>query len=462
MPPAHLLAPLACLLVAGCSQTAAAGRRPPPVACPAAEIDSDLPLGGLMYGVPVAGDSYGHTPRYDEAAAMSFTALHRGALCRVTILNRVYTAAEWQQDDGKGYNSKFRCRNADLDCKFRRMRNGGYSWGDGGRLKLTINGDDGTGHPTNEVLATAKEMIRPVGNEPTLLGRYQGVPYYVPDKGFTAQPYFDLEQCLETEPGRRYTIVLHQESPTTGGIVLNGTWLNYPASPAHGPFYGGGIVTYKRGKGSPWTTRAEDGADGEVLPFYTLVYSDGTIEGPGYAGIGGGGSTIDFSGETLVRENFIVKGPDRTVDGFWVRVGRSRGTGPLDVTLADAKVTIAEVSVPGRDIRRLGSVYDGRVDWIHIALPEAVTLRSAGRYTLQLRTATETGYFIGTSEQVTQARAASQVWGGPDSRAELSEDGGQTWTLWPRHYDDGTAKPNPQADLPVVFTIAGKARRFGC
>ena len=462
MSPAKLLALLAGLLVAGCTQPGEAARRLPPAACPAAAIDSDLPLGGLMYGVPVAGDSYGHTPRYGAAAAMSFTALHQGQLCRVMVLNRVYTAAEWQEDNGKGYNPKFRCRNADLDCKFARMRNGGYSWGDGGRLKLTVNRDDGTGHPTGDVLATAKETLRPVGDEPTLLGRYQGVPYYIPDKGLVTEPYFDLEHCLELEPGRRYDIVLHQESPETGGVVLNGTWINHPASPAGGPFYGGSLVTYKSDRNSPWTTRAEADADGEVLPIYTLVYSDGTIEGPGYAGIGGGGSTIYFSGQTRVRQSFVVKGPDRAVDGFWVRVGRNQGTGPLAATLTDHKATLADVPIPGSSIKRRNSVYDGAVDWVHVRLPETVTLRSGGRYALELRAPEGTSYFIGTSEPVAPARTATQIWGGSDSRAELSEDGGRTWGLWGRHYDNGTTKPNPQADLPLIFTIAGKAERYGC
>ncbi len=408
-----------------------------------------------MYGAAVHGESWGHTRRYGYQASLRFAAERTGTLSAVVWQVRVLTCGEWDST----YKWPSCSPTYSADCKMERMYIGGYHWGDGGLLQVTVQSDDGAGHPSGHVLATGTRTIRPVGSNPRVVGTRAGVTYYCANS-FDAHPEVTLDHPLAVTAGQRYHLVITQRSPSTGLTVVNGSFTTASLSPPGGPYYGSRLqVMYRHAAGEGWTTREQESGN-TVLPDYALRYTDGTLDGTGYAGVNGSGAKL-IGGANRVRQVIRVRDASRTVRGVWLRAGRSSGSGALIATIKDASgAHLLEASVAASRLGQVSSFYQTdaggariAVPWVYADFGGTALLRAGSRYTLELSSSSGS-YFIGTDEVNITTR--SVVWSDAESRAEYSRDGGSSWNVWDRDRDDGSHAQIPAADLTALFTLAGE------
>jgi hypothetical protein len=281
-----------------------------------------------------------------------------------------------------------------------------YSWGNGGTTTVTIQGDDGSGHPNGTVLG--KGTITP-GN---------------PSSGWETFNAVNLSPQPVLTKGKIYYAVFENPDPKNN-ISVNLVYLFIKTVPRQ-PRY----------KDSEFGVLITRGAWGEMdsghLPQIDFAYANGVHDGQGYIG-----AMIDkwgsIGGAAMIRESFTVSGGNKVIKSLAARVRRTSGNGPLTLTLeTSAGVVIESVSVPAVNIPVVAPGNDnGGAVWAKANLTTPRTLVNGTGYNMRL---SSTGAVYSTFPIQAGGSKGLASWTFTDGHAEKTVNG-STWEdmyLWDR------------------------------
>jgi hypothetical protein len=230
----------------------------------------------------------------------------------------------------------------------------GYSGGTGGRIRVSVQPDNGASShaPASTILAST--TVTP-GN-PIRIGNLPLITFASPAR-LTA--------------GRLYHLVFRNidSNPRANFVSVNALWTRAATSPRQP-----GMSDVDWGQlmntGSGWKSRPN------YTPILDLGYSNGVHAGMGYMEVWVGKSR-SISGGSAVREVFTPRA-SRTVGAVSVRVARPGGSGALTVRLLTS----------GGTVLATGHVSAGAVGssikWVGATLSAKVSLRAATTYQLVL------------------------------------------------------------------------------
>jgi hypothetical protein len=300
-----------------------------------------------------------------------------------------------------------------LSVAWQRRLGPGYSAGDGGIARISVQTDDGSGRPSGTILAQLR--------------------YDVPSRpatGVLIRNTFPAPAHLSA--GKLYHIVFENvhPRPLQNYFSVNDlfTWrATTPRQPALSQDYA--VLTSRSG----WSVDARHTADMD------LVYADGTRDGLAYIGILGHDYAL-IGGARMVRERFTVSGGDRTVRQAHVRVGRQAGSGDLTIRLEDAsgrvleRGTVAASRIPSW---KLGDFRSANGAWVGFTFSQPRTLRNGQTYRLVLSAPSGTQFSAvpihhsqdnttDTSGDPLRTRVHSPAF--RDGAIERSSDGGRSWS----------------------------------
>lgn len=411
-------------------------------------FDNDLPWGGVMYGNPVAGDNPGFIGKYGYQASYRFRAYHTGTVKKINVNNRTYNIV-----DGKKYKDGAECD---------KWIAGAYHTGDGGRILVEIRTDDGTGKPSNTVLARATEEYRPVpNNAPLICTGSNGMKHYASRSGMNHTKTVKLDRTVKITAGAVYHIVLNQTQPSTGRIAADGMLIFNRPNLHGGPFFGNVWTILQRDSASQaWKDRSDE-RDVTLMPKFALFYDDGTIAGPNYNPIGVLGTVLGKSiyvgGARRIRQVFTVHDQDFTITGVWVRAGKIRETNdPLKVEVKRNTTVIASGTIPASAYRvSTSNMRDGVADWAYVRFNDPVVIRKGTKYSLEI-SASSGPYAVLFNAEGGEDYGKFGNWSGGEDRAEYSTNGGNKWNT----IDYGNYGNDKVLDLSAAFTVLGMPERL--
>ena len=287
----------------------------------------------------------------------------------------------------------------------------GYSGGTGGKLKVSIETDQG-GKPSGTVLASL--TITP-GNPTGHWEKHTTYPFASPATLTRGVLYHVVFANTDT-------------SPSTNYISVNEAY-QYLATIPRQPSYSDDFAAlYDRGSG--WVVLPND------TPVMDLGYADGTHDGNAYYSIVADYYSI-VSGVQMARERFTVAGSDRSVTSATVRVKRISGSSPLTIRLETsggtvlASGTAAASQVPQSTLPTPlnGNSWDeaslagGR--WLTVTFP-AIVLQGGATYQLRISTTSDTTY---AAVPLRELDDAAPVWSSRAFRDGVAQrtSNGSTW-----------------------------------
>lgn len=306
----------------------------------------------------------------------------------------------------------------------------GYSGGTLGTYRIDLETDDGTPNhfASGTVLATTTELhpashfVTETFSSPAVIS--SGALYHVVYTNIDASPaisYSSLDMLMLSSPG-----------PTPSQPTIADTdW-------AH--LYNAGTIANPK-----WHWR-HGATEGDYMPTLELVYGDGTIAGNGYMEVWVKTSRENISGSFEARETFTVSGGDRIATSFSVRLRKDSGADPLTVTLETGSgATVESGTIPAAAF----TTTDG---WATYTFSTPRTLSSGATYDIILSAPGSSSYSLFPIRKGRNYNFDSPTFFS-DGYAQLSTNGGSSWTNWPAE----TGVPSPDGDLQFFFTIGGVA-----
>jgi hypothetical protein len=287
----------------------------------------------------------------------------------------------------------------------------GYSGGDGGRISVTIESDDG-GHPSGEPLAS---LTFAPGN---------------PSGNWEGGDRLTFSSSATLTRGRVYHLVFTNVAadPARDYISLNDLFYWGSESPRQPTFSNDFAVLYKEGRG--WELKGND------APIFDLTYANGEHDGMAYIGSLPDHYGVISGGSNMVRQHFTVSGSDRAVTSASVKVKRINGSAPLTLTLQKGSRTVVSNNVPASAIAlgNLPTVHDashlGGNTWATIEFPD-LTLESGVTYNLVVSTEGDTMYIAVPLQEGADKGLRSYRF--TDGAGQRTTDGGASWSplyLW--------------------------------
>lgn len=455
---------LSCIAPAPFADSVAAAHTDRPSLAPADLDYQDLPMGGLFYGNHEIGLHTGNAIIAIDSARR-FRASRSGRVVAVRHANRVLTdetIAVRCESNGDG-SDWCDCIAHDLDertCGY--ALGNSYSVGNGGRILVELRTDD-DGWPGDTVLARTDGDF---------------IPQEHPERYPTT---LHFRRAAEVEAGRVYHLVYRNLAPPTrcglakvamedaascerdaGAISLNGVYFGdsgIDRTIGVDPYRGRTAANLVRGsRDDKWRLDADN------LSWYELGYDDGVWDGDSYAAhsvLWDASYVLDEF--TRARQTFRIRDRDRRVDGVWINLGhapgKARSAGRLEATLVDeAGDVLATAWVEGspacretaRRGARSGSLWAPHCRfWRHADFDRDVRLETGQRYALEF--ASKDHGFLLASYFPLPNRETDNRKSWPESRAEISTDGGDSWQTWSDKYAS-------DRDLPVLFTLVDGPR----
>ncbi len=303
----------------------------------------------------------------------------------------------------------------------------GYGSGTGGSLRVSVRPDDGSrdNAPGERVLA-----------ETTLVDPDDGpgvvIPFPEPPRLVKGQLYHVVFENVDPDPNRNYVSVdglfVYEEQAVWQPAFPNRDW-------AHLVRVGGGAWSSDRGPGR-----------GTITPIMALNYANGQHGGVGYMEVWYR-EPQTISGDKKVREIFTLGGKDRKVSSAAVRLKRVSGSGPLTISLKNAKGrTIASGKVPAARISLSSPDTDGGSTWASVDFSEFPELMAGESYVLVMSAPQDTEYSIFAIREGASHGYEQETYLATGT-AEFDDGSG-----WKPFVGFGTA--NPQGDLQFYLRDA--------
>lgn len=308
----------------------------------------------------------------------------------------------------------------------------GYSLGNGGRIQVQIQSDDGSAdhYPSGAVLASLEY------DQPITQGQYS--------------PLLTFPNPAKLLAGGTYHVVFRNiaADPRADFVSLDHLYMWNANKPAQPLLSNLDLAVLERGGDGAWMVYRR-GTGHSLTPILELVFEEGNAQGQGY--VHGYGQTTSagwvnpkpISGSQAVRETFTVSGTDRTVSSVSVRVNRVIGASPLAIRLERSDGTLVgqgSVLVPVGLVRGTTS----NETWATVHFPTPVKLLVGAGYHLVLSCPADT---IHTTHALEKGKASgySPATYFTDGYAQFN--GGAGWAGW-----DLFAVPNRRdCDLQFYF-----------
>jgi hypothetical protein len=301
----------------------------------------------------------------------------------------------------------------------------GYSLGDGGILKISLQTDDGTSNhfPSGKILDS-----------------YTFTPGNSSTGGRNVRQNFPNKPLLNE--GQIYHVVFENISsdPVNNYVSVNEIF-NYKAYNPRQPNPDfAGIYAVLNGNKGVWSL------DNNHTAQMDLAYENGIHDGQAYSQAmwNQPGSSSDpelvgiIEGQRQARELFTVQESNKTVTAAFVRVAQEYGSGSLNIALKNSSgailgqgsVLASEISDYAADPNwYLAQRGDQNIagDWVSIKFNSPITLNSGSTYQLVMTAPSGTKYAMSPIryqgwDEVTHASFAFR-----EGRAQMSSDGGITW-----------------------------------
>jgi hypothetical protein len=298
-------------------------------------------------------------------------------------------------------------------------RGDGYSMGDGGTFKISIQTDDGTTnhYPSGKIL--------------------DSVTFNPTNSGSGNSRNFFPNKPLLTE-GQIYHVVWENIHPyyETNYISVNDVWSANDYS--RNPDFIGDYAVIVNANGS-WGYKAEETYD-KFTAVMDLAYENGLHEGQTYmqAFYESGSSDTEIvgriEGSRQARELFTVQGGNKTVTAASVRAGREYGSDPLTIALKNSSgSTLGSGTVPASAVGFFDNYIADRSksrdngDWVTVNFNSPITLNEGSTYQLVMTAPSGTRYNMTPIRYEGRDDIELESWAFREGRAQLSRDGGKNW-----------------------------------
>ena len=325
------------------------------------------------------------------------------------------------------YSIKFRASESSTVNAFRLQWRTGpiYSGTSGnyGIIRASIITDDGTGKPSNTVLASID--VNPAN-----------LPSISYDNSFIRTTNFPTPPSLTK--GNLYHLVLENvaSNPSTSYISINSAFTFSIDTGVLGRvtphFKNEDYGLLRSANGGLWQVQNNDS------PALDIIYANGGHDGLAYQSIAQSSSyPMPFiGGNNMIRERFTVQGGNKIVTKLWARIGRISGSGNAILSLENSDGTIIEQG----QAQGSGSIQiipeatteGSKGTWVSYTLTQPRTLTNGQTYNLKILAPLDTTY----QHTCILSQDSSSLDGVHDMKShafneglgEKSQDGGKTWT----------------------------------
>lgn len=247
----------------------------------------------------------------------------------------------------------------------------GYGAGTGGTWQVTVQTDNGAANhaPSGTVLATT--TFKPVDDFPVI--------------GWSSP--------ASLTAGGLYHIVFENvdADPTANYASVDGVFMYQPTVPRQPAFSDLNWGQPMRSGSGGWSDRSN------TVPIMQLNYANGVTAGLGYMEVWVR-SYKSISGSAMAREAFTVKGSNRFVSSFSVRLMRVSGSSPLTISLETSGGTLLTRCAIAASAIAIGTPGDhsggGHATWETCTFASSETLVAGQAYNVVLSTTCDTVYSI--------------------------------------------------------------------
>jgi len=416
--------------------------------------NGDLPLAGIFLGNAQAGTATTNSSISVESSRR-FRAQKSGNVVSFRFHNRVLSNNDINKKCTRlGEDSAWcSCKKAGLDaytCGY--TIGSSYSVGNGGRIIVQIVPDDGYGFPNESVVLSTSEAFVPLELSQSSSSHYVTIPFLKSANLVAGKIYHLLFKNLNPPVGCALSNVPVSQAMNCprnqGAISINGVYdTNSPSVAGRwGPMLGtkGTATLYREKNSDEWKVY------GKGVAFYELHYSDGTAVGESYHALDAlTDGQNEIQGDSVARQRFIVQYTDYNVTGVWINHGLSKTSDGSSATVSLTD-NIGNVLVNGT-LEASDVCLERRIqkcrDWGYVVFERAIQMQQNAEYSLRISGSANAGYLLSAYRSL-QAHGFDDQNNWENARAELSKNGGETWSVW-------TRRGGKYRDLPVLFTLVG-------
>ena len=245
----------------------------------------------------------------------------------------------------------------------------GYSAGNGGKVHVQLETDDGTSshRPSGHVLGSYT-ISSPIGD------------FF---------PSVSLSPAPKLTAGVLYHLVFTNSGydPSANYVSVDDLYMYHPLNPMQAMFSNLDCATLIRTSSENWYVYAYN------TPIFQIAYTDGHTMGQGYMEVWPEVPQL-IGGSHAVRETFTVTGGTKTVASYGIRVARTGGSAPLTVRLEMANGTLVQEGYIPASAIPLSSSSSPKYVWATDKFPVIRTLYSGDGYHLDLEASSGTTYQV--------------------------------------------------------------------
>ena len=275
--------------------------------------------------------------------------------------------------DGERVAHKFvaSTTSAVTSIRFAQRGGSGYSGGNGGTMRISIQPDDGSGNPSGSRLASLDYSPgNPGGGWSTYLSR-------------------SFSSSATLTKGKVYYVVFENidGSPKSNYISVNELFVYGSTLVPRQPIFSDASYAVLIARPS-WRVASGYTADMD------LTYANGGHDGMGYIAAEVYNYISTSGSSDMFREHFTVSGASRTVTTAAIRVRRSSGSSPLTIRLENSSGSLIEaVSIPASSIPASSPGGDnGGSVWAVGHFSSSHVLAAGSTYSLTATTGSDTTY----------------------------------------------------------------------
>ena len=425
-----------------------------------ANANGELPLAGVFYGNPAAGEATTNATISIESSRR-FRAQRSGGITSVRFHNRVLSQNDINKKCERSINPDSQwcqCKRADLDARSCGYSIGNsYSVGNGGLIVVEVRPDDGGGLPSEVVLGKTASYV----------------PLEEYEKSGSHYITLDFKKVVDLQLGGLYHLVFTNLNPpdscqlfglstsqaascprNKGAISLNGVLdRNIPTTTGRwGPMQGDKSAAnlYRSRSDNSWQLYEKG------IAFYEVYYTDGVAVGESYHALDAmHAGERQIGGSSIARQRFTVEDAGREVDGVWLNFGHSPGAdgSALSVELKGSKGQIlakGPIAASKHCVRK----NDRKCrDWGYTKFEDSVSLHEGDEYALEISASAHAKVRLSTYQPLRLYQKFNDRNDWANARAEISDNSGRSWGEWTSYKGD-------VRDLAVLFTLEGMPRKL--
>ncbi|HWG57827.1 MAG TPA: hypothetical protein VN661_02140 [Candidatus Acidoferrales bacterium] len=249
----------------------------------------------------------------------------------------------------------------------------GYAGGNGGKLLVQLQTDDGTVNHNPSGHSLASYLISsPQAGYPSPYASFRTI-------SFSSQPYL--------QGGKLYHLVFSNTDadPSVNYVSVDNLYMYHPASQMQPLFSNAAFCVLIRSTGRGWSE------DANLTPIVELDFSNGNSQGSGYMEVWAG-NPKPIGGGQQVREAITVARGNKYFAQAFVRVARVGGSGSLTVRVEQSNGTAVGVaSIPASSVP-LSSTSSPNYVWVRAQFSSSHILFQGDAYHLVLQAPSGTTY----------------------------------------------------------------------